>query len=159
MPMNLFKSLGLAAALVSAMMLAVPATGMADVTETVKKRQGQMKELGRSMKTIKDYLGGSGSAADVEAAARKMASIAPTMSDMFPKGSGMTEVSIEAEAKAEIWQDWDGFVKIWGTLETEANKMASLASSGVGNDQIGAQLGAIGKGACAACHEKFRKKK
>jgi len=154
-----FKSLGLATALVSAMMLTAPTSGMADVNDTVKKRQGEMKELGRSMKTFKDYLGGSGSASDVEAAAKKMAAIAPTLAEMFPKGSGMDEVSAESEALGHIWEDWDGFVEIFGTLETEADKMAALAASGASNDQIAAQFGAIGKGTCGACHKDFRKKK
>ncbi|MEQ9491173.1 MAG: cytochrome c [Alphaproteobacteria bacterium] len=159
MPMTLFKTLGLAGALFSALMIAAPTAGMADVEDTVKKRQANMKDLGRSMKTIKDYLGGSGSAADVQAAAMTMAAIAPTLADLFPEGSSMDEVSIESEALPSIWEDWNGFTNLFGTLETESRKLADLAASGADSDQIAAQFGATGKGACGACHKDFRKDK
>ncbi len=159
MPIKTFKTLGLAGALLAALVIAVPTTGMADVTDTVKKRQANMKDLGRSMKTIKDFLGGSGSTADVEAAAMKMVAIAPGMAELFPEGSAMDEVSIESYALPAIWQDWDSFTKSFGTLEKEAQTMADLATSGAGADQIGAQLGAIGKNACGACHKEFKKDK
>lgn len=159
MPTAMFRNLGLAGALLSAVLIAAPTAGMADVEDTVKKRQASMKDLGRSMKTIKEYLGGSGSAADVQAAAMEMAAIAPTLADLFPEGSSMDEVSTESEALPSIWEDWDGFTKLFGTLETESQKLADLAASGAGNDQIAAQFGATGKGACGACHKDFRKDK
>jgi len=56
---------------------------------------------------------------------KKLASIAPKMAELFPKGSGMTEMSIKAEASSEIWQDGNGFLKIRETREPDANKIAA----------------------------------
>jgi cytochrome c556 len=116
-------------------------------------RQDAMKELGKSMKAIKEIIGAGGPAADVAAPAQKIAEIAAKIPDLFPEGSDTPD----DEAKAEIWQNWNDFTAKAKALQDEATLLASAAGGG-DIATVGAQFDKVG-GTCGGCHKAFRQKK
>lgn len=72
------------------------------------------------------------------------------MLDLFPKGS----LSEKSRAKAEIWEKWDEFSKLPGTVKKAAQALADAAKA---NDEaeVNVKLKALGD-ACNVCHKSFR---
>lgn len=132
----------------------------ASLDDTVKQRQEAMKEIGSQMKTIKGYLGGNGTSADVVASAGKINALSKTTGGLFPPNTahGSDAISVETEALPKIWEDPDGFAKAFSVLEAESAKLMEVASSD-DPEAIGAQFGAMGKNACGGCHKVYRMKK
>ena len=64
----------------------------------------------------------------------------------------------ETEATMAIWEKPEDFKKVTMAFIAESEKLAQVAGSG-DKAAIGAQLGALGKNACKACHDDFREKK
>lgn len=127
--------------------------------DTIKQRQQAMKDIGAQMKVIKDFLGGSGSADDVAAAAAKINALAKSTEGLFPEGtsSGASGVSVKTGALPAIWEQPDDFANAWTVLETESAKLEEVAATD-DPSAIGAQFGAMGKNACGGCHKTFKEK-
>ncbi|WP_374383542.1 cytochrome c [Dongia sp.] len=115
-------------------------------------REDAMKEMGKSMKAIKDLISAGGPAADATDPAKKIAEIAAKIPDLFPQGSDTPD----DEAKADIWQNWDDFTAKGKSLQDEANLLVSAAGGG-DIATVGAQFEKVG-GACGACHKAYREK-
>jgi cytochrome c556 len=62
------------------------------------------------------------------------------------------------DAKPEIWQNWDKFVKYADDLESTSDSLAKVAAGGGDSGAIGAELHKVAH-ACKQCHEDFRKPK
>ena len=69
---------------------------------------------------------------------------------LFPKGS----ISEKSRAKAEIWEKWDEFSKLPGTVNKAAQALADAAKA-KDEAEVGVKLKALGD-ACNSCHRDFR---
>lgn len=148
-------------ALAAFMGLATLAPGQAvsaeDVKQVAEKRSMAMKAMGGSMRTIKGYAGGRGSKDDVLKAVAVIASTAPMITSLFPKGTGM-EALPKSEAKPEIWAKWDEFGAAAKRLGDKAAILAAAIESG-DKGKVGAAFGDLGKVGCGGCHRVFRQKR
>lgn len=72
---------------------------------------------------------------------------------MFPAG---TEKVGNTKAKAAIWSDAADFAKDSNALETEAQKLVTLAEAG-DKDGFATQFAAVGK-TCGACHRAYKER-
>ena len=134
-----------------------PSASAQDAQEVAEKRSAAMKGLGGSMRVIKGYTGGRGSKDDALKAVTVIASTAPKITSLFPKGTGM-EALPKSEAKAVIWEKWDEF---GAAAKRLGEKAAVLAAAIEGGDKgkIGAAFGDLGRGGCGGCHQVFREKR
>lgn len=69
---------------------------------------------------------------------------------LFPKGS----ISEKSRAKPEIWEKWDEFSKLPGTVKKAAQALGDAAKTKNEAD-VEVKLKALGD-ACNACHRDFR---
>ena len=69
---------------------------------------------------------------------------------LFPKGS----ISEKSRAKAEIWEKWDEFSKLPGTVNKAAQALADAAKA-KDETEVDVKLKALGE-ACNVCHRGFR---
>lgn len=135
----------------------MPAHG-ADALAEAKHRQAVMDRLGDDVKAIKLYLLGSGAAAGAGTAAADIEATAPTVPDLFPKGTDSTALPGKSAAKPEIWDNPEDFSQLVDTL---ARDSATLRKALQGSDNA-AQMAAfktMAKEACGACHENYRGKR
>lgn len=122
----------------------------------IKYRKSLMKAVGGHMTAISltlkegDGVGGIAEHADALAALAKMTETA------FPAKSGPMDG--ETEALPAVWEKPDEFKKVTMAFSAETAKLAEVAKGG-NKEAIGAQLGALGKNGCKACHDSFREKK
>ena len=146
-----------------AALLALGASGQGQVAseeealQVAEERSRTMKSMGRSMRTLKGFAGGRGSAEEAAAAAAVIADAAPTIASLFPAGTGMAALP-DSEAKDVIWEQWEEFVAGTERLGEKAAALQSALSSG-DSDRIGAAFGDLGKNGCGGCHSKFREKR
>ncbi len=123
--------------------------------DPIKARQALMKSNGKNMRVIVGFMKkGMGSAADVAASARNIASGLSAFPNNFPKGTAQGSGAGNTRAKAEIWQDWSRFT---GGAARGAKLALDLSLAAETGDKgaIGQALGALGKG-CGGCHKAFR---
>ena len=117
---------------------------LADEEDYIKYRQYVMKSLSSNLKAsgliLKDKVNG-----DLQGHAAAVASAGAMIDKIFPEGSDFGET----DAKADIWENPDKFMK-----EAEKFKQATAA---FGNNPSGKTLGAVGK-SCKSCHKAFREK-
>lgn len=124
-------------------------------TGVVKERMELMSSLAEAMKAIK-----AGVTAKPEmqrdaiaAAAKQIAVHADRLTNLFPKGSD----THPSEARPEIWQSWQEFVKANDAMKNEAAKLAEVAPKADRRTVLG-QFARTAR-SCGGCHEAFRKKK
>lgn len=121
--------------------------------DTIKVRQQGMKELGVSLKTVRDQLRqASPDMAAIKAAGENIKKTADLIAIWFPKGTG-TETGIETGAKPEIWSDAGTFDKKRMDLIVAAGPFAELTASG-DKAAIGAAVRPL-SGTCKGCHDMF----
>jgi len=141
-----------------ALLAAVGYTSQAFAGEDdIKYRKATMKAVGGHMTAISTILkAGAGQPGDIALHANAMADLAKIAAHAFPEGS--SKMDGETEATMAIWEKPEDFKKVTMAFISESEKLAKVAGS---NDMsaIGAQLGALGKNACKACHDDFREKK
>jgi cytochrome c556 len=126
----------------------------ADDKDYIKYRQAVMKAVGGHM---------GGSAAIIKGKV-------PYKDDLVAHATGLNDMAMilpnafkekttggKTRAKADIWEDWDGFQQEIKDLQSATADFLAAAKSG-GPQAAGAKLGAVGD-ACTACHKKFRAKK
>jgi cytochrome c556 len=126
-----------------------------DPAAQVDDRQSHMKQLGGAMRTVGEFLKGTGTTADVETAARTVVSVGAKMPGLWFPG---TAVGVgDSDALPALWTEQpkaDGLSK---AMEAEGAKLLSLAAAGDKN-AIGQQFKAV-LGSCKACHDLYQKPK
>ncbi len=127
-----------------------------DMAKVIEYRQNLMKSNGANAADIGMMLKGDVpfDAKNVVAHAEAIHALSTLIVGAFPKGSGPE--AGKTQAKDEIWTHWDDFQKIAMALETESAKLIEVAKGG-DMKAIAAQVGAMGKAGCGACHTAFRK--
>ena len=128
-----------------------------EAMQVAEKRSETMKSMGRSMRALKGFVEGRGTAEEADAAATVIADAAPTLPSLFPAGTGMAALP-DSESKENIWEEWDEFVAATERLGEKATALQAALSSG-DSGQIGAAFGDLGKNGCGGCHRKFREKR
>ena len=99
-----------------------------------------------------------GLAANAQALAEQGKLLTANLQQLFPEGTAKGEVEVDTRALPVIWERWDEFQQAAQALQQESAKLVEVAESG---DQaaIAQQLGALGRQACANCHETFREER
>jgi cytochrome c556 len=155
--LSLTKSGVLAAVLTIAL---VGVTGIAfaqDKEAVLKDRQAAMKEQGKNLGSIKDYLDGKGDLAQAQTGAANLTQTTKKIPDLFPPGTGGLNPSGDYVAKPAIWSDWSKFLDAQKTALEKADALLIALKSG-DKTQIAAAFADMGKNGCGACHTTFREK-
>jgi cytochrome c556 len=131
---------------------AIPA--LAADADVIKYRQAVMKAMGGHMGGTAAIVKGKVDYSDhIVGQARALRNTAKMVAVAFAK---RTEGG-KTRAKAEIWNDTDGFKSKVADLEKATQALMEAAESG-GVQGASAKLDAVGK-ACGGCHKKYREKK
>lgn len=128
-----------------------------EAQEVAAERSRTMKGLGRSMRTLKGFAGGRGSAEDAAAAAAAVAAAAPRIPSLFPSGSGRDALP-ESESKDAIWERWEEFTAAAERLGERAAALEAAIAAGGSGGEVAEAFGALGKDGCQGCHRAFREK-
>ena len=133
-------------------------TAADDPAATIAARRDLMKNQGKQMGIINDFVQNKkGSAADVVAAAKVLEETAAKIPSLFPKGSSLDDFPGKTGAKPVIWEKWDDFKKAADYLGSEAKELAEVAETG-DTAKIAEHFGDVGKDGCGGCHTTFRQK-
>jgi cytochrome c556 len=137
------KVLGFGLAMIAGVAIAAEATD-----PTVKARQELMDVIGMNTGILGKMAGGENpfDAAAAEGAKVAMAAAAAEIAAKFEPQAN----DPKSTAKAEIWTNWEDFVKKGDALKAAAEAMDASSLEGV---QAG--MGAIG-GSCKDCHTAYR---
>ena len=149
------RVLGAAAAIIVA-----GATGFAvaqDKETVLKNRQATMKEQGKDLGSIKDYLDGKADLAQAQAGAANLTQTTKKIPQLFPAGTGGPSPDGDYVAKPEIWTDWTKFLDAQKTAATKADALL-VAVNGGDKAAIQAAFDDLGKNGCGGCHTTFREK-
>lgn len=145
-----YTRIGLVSA--AALALAVTFTSVgsidADASDHTDRTQA-MKSMGGAMKALGAAVGG-GNAAEANKVALQISAIAARIPGLFEGGSPG-----DSRAKAEIWSNWDDFVKKAASLQAAADVVAANATAGSLGSDPKAVVGSIGA-TCGACHKAYR---
>lgn len=146
-----------AVALAAAIGFATVAT-MVQAADPIAERRELMKANGAAMKAINEALKNGASAADIAPHAAKLHADAVALAPLFPAGTDQPQGKDPGQtmAKAEIWQNPDGFAAELKKFEDES---AMLQTAVAGGDMgvIKAEFEKLG-GVCGDCHKQFRAK-
>lgn len=112
-------------------------------------RNAAMKQLGGAMKALGGAVAG-GNTAEAQKIALNISSIASQIPHAFEGGKPGT-----TRSKAEIWSNWDDFVKKAASLQAAADVVAADASAGSLGSDPKKVVGSIGA-TCGACHKVYR---
>ncbi len=126
----------------------------AQSADPVAVRQALMKQNNAMLKNVKRFLKGHKRAVSAEDLALNgviLAGNADTILRLFAKGRG----SGKTRAKAEIWQDWNGFKAAAANFKAEAMKYSKAAESG-DKAVIKKAANRLNKSGCNGCHSKYR---
>jgi cytochrome c556 len=124
--------------------------GLPDAKDSINFRHYLMENVGENAKEMKAKLDG-GRVAEMAVNAQAIALHSTRIPELFPEGS----TSDSSRAKAEIWQNWQDFLKAATSLRTEADQLAQTVANGEA-EAADAQLKKV-FGACKGCHDQFRK--
>ncbi len=131
-----------------------------ELAAVYENRSEFMKEMGSSMKAFSNFLKrGEGDPIELGIDAQLMAFGAKFIPDLFPVNTGMAE-NEESEAKANIWTEWDDFVKAANELKPYADAVKIVFLNDPENvAAVGAAVKKLGGEGCRGCHKQFREKK
>ena len=124
-----------------------------DKERVVAERQEAMKQQGREMVAVRNYIQGKGDQGAAIAAMDALQKSVPKVPEWFPAGTGIGEVSVKTRAKPEIWQEHDKFVAADTTVIGQIAALDAAVKSG-DRPKIEAVYKEIGF--CSACHDTFR---
>ncbi|MAY65755.1 MAG: hypothetical protein CMM77_01360 [Rhodospirillaceae bacterium] len=144
--------------LAAAAVATIAATGVAHASDggEIKYRKAVMKAVGGHMNALVAIVKGeTANKADMTALANGMLSLAKISQNVFPAGSDA--MGGETEALGKVWDDPAGFKKVNMAFVEYSEKLVTAAESG-DPKTLGAAVGALGKNACKACHDDYRKK-
>ncbi len=122
----------------------------------IKYRKSVMQAVGGHMGAMVAIVNDGGEKSHLKPHADAMAALAKMGADIFPENS--SEMEGPTNALDKIWDKPKEFAAVIKVFRAEAEKLAELARSG-DMAAVGAQIGALGKNACKACHTNFRAKK
>ena len=128
-----------------------------DKETVLKNRQATMKEQGKDLGSIKDYLDGKADLAQAQAGAVDLTQTTKKIPDLFPPGTGGPNPSGDYVAKPMIWSDWNKFLDAQKTAAEKADVLVVAVKSG-DKAQIAAAFSDLGKNGCGGCHTTFREK-
>lgn len=137
---------GLIAGLILVAGVAIAKEGVQD--PTVKARMDLMGTIGMNTKILGD-MATDRTAFDAAAAQAAQAALVAASADIAAKFEPQATDPV-AEAKPEIWTNWDDFV-----AKGEALNAAAVALDPSSLDGVKAGMGAIG-GTCRDCHSLYR---
>jgi len=141
-----------------AVVAAVAATGVAQASDggEIKYRKAVMKSVGGHMNALVGIVKGeTANKGDMVELAKGMLSLAKIAQNVFPKGSD--NMGGDTDALSKIWDDPADFKKINMAFVDHARNLVTAAESG-DTKVLGAAVGALGKNACKACHDSYKKK-
>jgi cytochrome c556 len=121
-----------------------------DVKDVIAFRTYLMENVGDNAKEMNDKMK-AGKIKEAKINAQAIALHSTRIVDLFPQGS----TSETSRAKAEIWQNWDDFVKSSETFRNEADQLALVTAEGKANEAK-EQLKKV-FGGCKSCHDTFRR--
>lgn len=121
-----------------------------------QERQVFMKELGKSMRTIKGFLSGRNDAEEALAATGVLKDAATAIPPLFPPGTGVDALPRTGALDA-IWENWSDFEMAAQLLGERAAMLETALASGDGDSQAEA-FKALGRDGCGGCHSVFRAK-
>lgn len=135
----------------------VTSAGIATASEDdITYRKSVMKAVGGHFKAIALITKGqAGDMKNLAMHADALAGLAMAAPTAFPEGSGPMDG--KTAALPAIWEKPDDFKKVLMAFAGETAKLAELAKGG-DTAAIGAQIGAVGKNACKACHDDYKEK-
>ncbi len=113
-----------------------------------------MKELGKSMRTIKGFLSDRNDAEEALAAAGVLKDAATAIPPLFPPGTGVDALPRTGALDA-IWENWSDFEMAAQLLGERAALLETALASGDGDSQAEAFM-ALGRDGCGGCHSVFR---
>jgi cytochrome c556 len=132
-------------------------SGMMGERDVIAERQELMKNTGGNFKDLSQKAK-EGQFARIAVNAHTIAINARHIPILFPKGS-MGTAEQKSRAKAEIWQDWEGFTAAAKKAQEAAMDLMNLTKDAdkmaVTAEQVAASREAL-LDACKACHKKFR---
>ena len=113
-----------------------------------------MKEMGKSMRTIKGFLSGRNDMEEALAATRVLKDAATAITPLFPPGTGVDALPRTGALDA-IWENWSDFEMAAQLLGERAAVLETALASGDGDSQTDAFI-ALGREGCGGCHSVFR---
>jgi cytochrome c556 len=119
--------------------------------EIIATRQANQKRVGELTTAMKKAVEGGATASSQVDASIELSDRARRLKDYFPVG---TETGGNTKAKAEIWSDRAGFVKVDAAYVAAFDKLLVLARAG-DTPGFNAQFADAG-GTCGACHRTYR---
>ncbi len=119
-----------------------------------QERHVFMKELGKSMRTIKGFLSGRNDATEALAATGVLKDAAAAIPPLFPAGTGVDALP-RTGALDVIWQNWADFEMASKLLGERAAMLETALESGDADSQAAA-FKALGRDGCGGCHAVFR---
>jgi cytochrome c556 len=144
-----------AAILIGAILLDTTALAAAtEVTEAIKSRKANYKEIGGAFKTLNDEIKtGAPSIDTIQPLAIDLLKRGSMQMNFFPIGSG-PDSGEKTRAKAAIWTEQENFRKIHEEFIQSAQKLDHAIETGDLAAIAGAQksLGAT----CKSCHDRYR---
>lgn len=145
-----------ATAIVMGLMLLNVATiaATSEVTEAIKSRKANYKEIGGAFKTLNDEIKtGAPSIDTIQPLAKDLLKRGSMQMNFFPVGSG-PESGEKTRAKAAIWSELQDFHRIHDDFMQSAQKLNQAIDAGDLAAITSAQksLGTT----CKSCHEKYR---
>lgn len=155
--MNRKPHAGGVAAAVLALLVATGAAAQAQdsAADAIKYRQTVMKTLAGHMGALGAIAKGEVTTTSHAAIhAKAVLGITEMMPDLFAANTG-PDSGVKTRVLEAVWQDGDKLSQVIDQSMAEATKLVEVAQAG-DPGAIGAQLGALGKNGCGACHTPFR---
>lgn len=144
------KMTAVGAILTVALLTAATPTRRADADALIAGRQAAFKLSGATFGAMKATIEAGGDVTKLGFSAKALSDWAHALPGMFPAGSdgGATK------ALPPVWSDRAGFEAAAATYESEAKKLGDLARAG--DKAAVATQWTVVRGACGACHDKYR---
>jgi cytochrome c556 len=125
-----------------------------DKAKIVSERQELMKQQGREMVAVRNWLQGKGDQAAALAALASLSKSVPTVPNYFPPGTGVGESPVKTRAKPDIWSEHAQFL---AGDKTAVEQVAALDAAVKAGDKAKAETVFNEMKFCnTACHDKFR---
>ena len=132
-----------------------PISLAADKDQVLKDRQAAMKEQGRQMVVVRNYLEDKADQAAALAALDSLAKSVPTVPNLFPPGTEGEAPEGKWGSKPEIWSEHDKFL---AATKKVGDQIATLNVAVKSGDKAKAQATFKDIGFCSGCHDTFRAK-
>lgn len=125
-----------------------------EITDAIKSRKANYKEIGGAFKTINDEVKtGSPLIDTIQPLAKEILKRGSMQMNFFPAGSG-PESGEKTHAKAQIWAEQDNFRKLHQDFIHAAEQLNS-AIDAHDNAAIASAQKSLGM-ACKSCHDRYR---